>query len=342
MKMVTGATGFLGTHVLYELVSKGGPVKALYRDEKKIALVRKMFGYYSSDVPALWDKIEWIAGDILDYYSMMEHFKAVTEIYHTAGLFSFIRKDEEKLNRTNIQGTANVVNACLELGINKLCHVSSISALGESDGDELIDENILRNPGISASAYAISKFNGEMEVWRGIHEGLQAVIINPSIIIGPGMWLGPAGHLFENLRKGLRYYPEGSNGYVDVRDVAMIMVKLLEGNIFGERFIINSENMTYRDLLRNIASALNQSEPDRPITHALSRTIAIAEKIRSLFTGLPPRVTIKTLDIANEKLAYSNDKIRNKLKINFIPIQESVKYSISKYLAETNTESQIH
>jgi len=333
--MVTGATGFLGAHVLFELVSKGSPVKAFYRDEKKIDLVKKIFGYYCTDITALWDRIEWVAGDILDYYSMMEQFKEVTEVYHTAGLVSFNRKDQEKLKHINIQGTANIVNTCLELGIGKLCHVSSIASLGESDDAEFIDENMLWNPGVSASAYAISKFNGEMEVWRGIHEGLQAVVVNPSVIIGPGMWLGSAGNLLENMRKGLRFYPEGSSGYVDVRDVAMIMVKLLEGNCFGERFIISAENLTHRSLLNCIAGAMNQPQPDQSITRTLMKAVTLAESIRSLFTGHPPRITLKMLEIANEELAYSNNKIRNKLKIDFIPIQDSVKISISIYMTET-------
>jgi nucleoside-diphosphate-sugar epimerase len=337
MKLVTGATGFLGAHVLLELVSRGDSVKALYRDKRKIPAVQTIFSYYHTDIRALWDNIEWITGDILDYFSLMEHFMGVTEVYHTAGYVSFRNKDRQKLQRVNVLGTANVVNACLELGIEKLCHVSSIAALGESDGNGIIDENMLWNPGVSASAYAISKLSGEMEVWRGIHEGLQALIVNPSVIIGPGMWWGTAGRLLENIRHGLRYYPEGSSGYVDVRDVAAIMVKLLNGNFFGERFIINAENLHHRLLFNYLADAMDSKHPDRPITPALIKGLKITELIRSLLTGQPPRISSKTLEIANEELGYSNKKIKDTIEIDFIPIQESVKFSIAKYLTEAST-----
>jgi len=185
--MVTGATGFLGAHVLYELSGRGLRVNALYRDRQKINNVKKIFGYYRDDITQLWNRINWIEGDILDYYSLRENLKDIKEVYHTAGLVSFDNRDKKRLNRINARGAAHIVNACLEQGVDKLCHVSSIATLGESDGSELIDENLMWNPGNSASAYAVSKLSGEMEIWRGIHEGLQAVIVNPSVIIGPGM-----------------------------------------------------------------------------------------------------------------------------------------------------------
>jgi hypothetical protein len=166
--MITGATGFLGMHVLYDLVSKGYRVKALFRDQDKIASVKKVFRYYRNDVSAIWDQIEWIHGDLLDFYNLMECLNGVTEVYHTAGKVSFSRRDKENLFRVNIQGTANLVDACLELDIEKFCHVSSIATLSEPDGAEPVGEDLIWNPGGSASVYAISKLRGEMEVWRGI------------------------------------------------------------------------------------------------------------------------------------------------------------------------------
>jgi len=332
--MVTGATGFLGTHVLYELADKGIPVKALYRSRQKIAGVMRIFGYYKEDITALWDKIQWIEGDILDYDSLMGHLQGVKEVYHAAGMVSFNKRDKGKLDRINIQGTANVVNACLEQGVDMLCHVSSIASLGESDGSEFISENLLWNPGASSSAYAISKLKGEMEVWRGIHEGLKAVIVNPSVIIGPGMWMGSARQLLDRIRLGLKYYPVGSTGYVDVRDVAKAMIKLTEGNCVGERYIVSSENMPNRVMLNYITDAMGCPNPSHPISPTLIKFAAMAESIRSAITGRPPRLTKKALEIASEKLSYSNNKIRDAVAIHFITVEESVKFSIPLFLAE--------
>jgi len=335
MIMVTGATGFLGAHVLFELVSKGYPVKALFRDQHKIVSVKRVFGYYVEDITALWNRIEWVQGDVLDYFSLMEQLNGVTEVYHTAGMVSFNNRDKEKLNHINIQGTANLVNACLELGIEKLCHVSSIATLGESNDSQPIDENMFWNPGASASAYAISKFRSEMEVWRGIHEGLKAVIVNPSVIIGPGMWMGSARQLLDRMNEGLNYYPQGSGGYVDVRDVASAMIKLSEGDCFGDRYIVNAENISHRHLLNHIADAMNRPRPSRPITPFLLKTVTMFEAVRSAFTGYPPRITRKALEIATEEAFYSNRKIKDTVDIQFITVEESVKLSMPFFLSET-------
>jgi dihydroflavonol-4-reductase len=332
--MVTGATGFLGTQVLHDLVIKGYRVKALFRDQHKIDTVRKAFELYGNDLPALWDQIEWIQGDVLDYFILLEHMQGVTEVYHTAGMVSFNPRDKAKLFQVNIQGTANVVNACLERGIDKLCHVSSIASLVEPEGPDPVDESLLWNPGEGASVYSVSKLKGEMEVWRGIHEGLQAVITNPAVIIGPGMWNGSGAQILHTVYRGLNYYPEGSGGYVDVRDVSSAMIKLMEGKYFGERFIINSENIPHRDFLNYLADAMERARPAIRITPLLSRLALTAEAIRSTFTGSPARITSKALEIAAETASYSNKKIVDTLKMSFIPIRESVQQLVPLYLAE--------
>jgi nucleoside-diphosphate-sugar epimerase len=321
--------------VLYQLAVKGGVIRALYRDHDKIDHVRRIFGNYGNDSTALWNRIEWIKGDILDYYSLMEHLQGIREVYHAAGMVSFNNRDKKTLHQVNIQGTANVVNACLEKGVERLCYVSSIATLGEYDGNEYIDENFLWSPGPNASAYAISKLKGEMEVWRGIHEGLQAVIVNPSVIVGPGMWMGSARLLLDRIRKGLKYYPVGSSGYVDVRDVATAMIKLTEGNHFNERYIISAENIMHRIFLNQIADAMHLPHPDHPLTNWLIRMAAWAEKLRSAVAATAPRITREALEIATEKLAYSNKKFRETIAMDFIAIEESVQLSVALFLKDT-------
>jgi dihydroflavonol-4-reductase len=335
MIMITGATGFLGTQVLHDLVSKGYRVKAIFRDQCKIDTVRKVFRFYGSDIQSKWDQIEWIQGDLLDYYFLMENMQGVAEVYHTAGMVSFNPRDKEKLFQTNVQGTGNVVNACLEQGIEKLCHVSSIASLVEPEDALPVNEELLWNPGAGASEYSVSKLKGEMEVWRGIHEGLQAVIINPAVIIGPGMWNGSGGQILQQVYRGLKFYPLGSGGYVDVRDVSAAMIKLMEGNCFGERYIINGENIAHRDFLNFIADAMQRTRPANRITPLLSRFALMAEAVRAAITGTPARITRKALEIAAETAAYSNGKIVNTLNMSFIPVRKSVQEMVSLFLSET-------
>jgi len=253
MIVVTGSTGHLGAHLLFELATRNRRVRALYHSAGKLEQVKKIFSYYTVDVTALMEKIEWVRGDITDTFLIASLLENAKQVYHTAGFVSFREKDKRKLLEVNMKGTANLVNECLHQNIHKICHVSSIAALGESQGGEWVTESMIWNAGSTASTYSISKFRGEMEVWRGIHEGLQAVIVNPSVIVGPGMWYSQSGSLFKQIHKGLNYYPTGSAGFVDVRDVARAMIMLMDSEVTGERYILNSENMSHRAVLEIIA-----------------------------------------------------------------------------------------
>lgn len=337
--LITGATGFLGMHVLFELAGKGYRVKALYRHRQKIEQVKRIWGYYTTDVDRLGEFIEWIEGDILDKYFLSDNLQGIQEVYHAAGLVTFDDRERARLNQINVQGTANLVNACLENGISKLCHVSSIATLGESNGSGLIDEKMRWKPDPGASAYAISKLKGEMEVWRGIHEGLPAVIVNPSVIIGPGMWMGSSRHLLESLSRGLRFYPQGTTGYVDVRDVARVMVGLMEMDCMNDRYIVSAENLAHRDVLDMISDAFGMPRPEWLVTPRLMKAAVMAEGIRSFLTRTPPRITRKAMMIASERLAYSNQKVSNTLGLAFIPVEASVRFLTSVYRKERTTEN---
>jgi len=334
MIFATGGTGFLGAHLLHDLVLLERPVRALYRVREKLDFVRRIFGYYHADADRFMDRIDWVQGDILDYYTLVEYMKGINQVYHCAGMISFDDKDKEKLFDINVRGTANVVNACLEQRGIRLCHVSSISALGDSQDGNPVDENNLWNLGSAISPYSFSKFKGEMEVWRGIYEGLNAVIVNPSVVLGPGIWYGSASDLYRQIKKGLKYYPTGASGFVDVRDVVQIMIRLTDGEISRERFIISAENKTHREVINFIADSMHQPRPVRPLTSILVGLICQFEKYRSLLTGRSPRVSRSSMQSATAITAYSNRKIMNKLSVQFIPIQESVTFSsqLIKYL----------
>ena len=322
MILVTGATGLIGAHVLYELAKAGKPVRALYRNEDGITRVKKVFSFYQEDAGSIFNPIEWVKADINDHHTLKDSMQGIHQVYHTAGLVSFNDNDRKELNRVNIGGTDGIVNACLEYGA-KLCHVSSIASLGELAINEQVDEKVLWNRGSSASAYAISKYKSEMEVWRGIHEGLDAVIVNPSVIIGPGMWMGPGKHLFSAVKKGLKFYPPGSSGYVDVRDVVRMMILLCESGITGERFIVNAGHMTHREFLNLLAVAFGKRGPDKLISPRLAQIAVLGETFRAFVSGSSPRINRRTFSIASENLQYSSKKITEALGVTFTSIEES-------------------
>jgi nucleoside-diphosphate-sugar epimerase len=332
MNLVTGATGLVGSHMLAELIRRGEKVRALYRNERKKSLVVRTLALYFPDAGQAMQQIEWLQCDVLDRYSLAMAMENVQKVYHAAGVVSFGQASEKTMVETNVEGTANVVNACLEIPGIRLCHVSSIAALGITADGSLIHENCNLVPDQRLSAYSKSKFRSEMEVWRGIHEGLQAVIVNPSVILGPGIWNSSTTAFVELVHKGLSHYPKGGVGYVDVRDVTRIMHQLMNSGISGERFIVSAENLSFRDFFTLIALALGKKPPSRPITPWKAHLAIAFDAIRAVFTGKPAKITRRTLRIAGETTAYSSEKIKKQLGMDFIPVKDSVKLISDVYL----------
>lgn len=261
MILVTGGTGLVGAHLLLHLLENGEEkIRAIYRKSKQIEKTKSLFELYKKS--DLFSKIEWIQADILDVPCLEVAFEDVDYVYHCAGLISFNPDDENQLRKVNIEGTANIVNFCIDKKVIKLCHVSSIAALGNlTQNQTIITEETEWNPEVLHSDYAISKYGAEMEVWRGQQEGLQVVIVNPGVIFGPGFWNQGSGTLFTAVKKGIPFYTNGSTGYVSVIDVVKIMRLLMHFDYSGERFTLISENITYKDIICKIASKIKASYP---------------------------------------------------------------------------------
>ena len=261
MILVTGATGLLGTELIQQLSSQNKAVKALYRNTPPT------FSH-----PTL----EWVEGDIMDIVFLEELMENIDTVYHCAGLVSFSPKDIERLYKINVEGTANVVNACLNCGIKKLVHVSSVASIGRMPNSAVIDENTVWNSGDKNSEYAKSKHNGEMEVWRGVAEGLNAVIVNPSIILGAGDWNVGSTKIFKTVYNEFAWYSSGVNGFVDVQDVASVMILLMESDIVNQRFILNADNLAYKDLFTSIAKCWNKKPPYKEVTPFIAAIVSVS------------------------------------------------------------------
>lgn len=331
MILVTGATGLVGSYLCRYLIQKGHTVRALKREQSNFRLL--------GDVA---EKIEWVTGDVNDLTELATAMEGVEKIYHCAAVISYTKKNAKSLMHVNVEGTENVVNLALEYGIKKLLHVSSIAALGKTGKDEeVITEATPWDRKNLDSDYAISKFLAEREVWRGIAEGLNAVVINPSIIVGAGNWDSGSCKLFTTINNGFKYYTNGVTGYVDVRDVVQIAYQLMESDIAGERFILNSENMPYQNFFATIAKQLNVTGPTVLAGKRLSAIAWRLEWLKGLFTGDEPSVTKQTAEIANKKVYYENNKVKASLNYQFIPISTSLADAGKSFLAEQK-DNQFH
>ncbi|WP_417611152.1 NAD-dependent epimerase/dehydratase family protein [Owenweeksia hongkongensis] len=323
--LVTGVTGMLGAHVLYELTSAGKAVRAAYRNEAKQDLVAKIFSYYTDSPQQLLDKVHWVKADLMNIADVEDAMFGISEVYHCAALVSFDDRDDDKLMSVNPQTTANVVNVALEFKIRKLVHVSSVAALGRATQGKPIDEKAQWVESKHNSVYAKSKYLSELEVWRATEEGLDAVIVNPTIILGPGNWKEGSAAIFNTVAKGFKFYTEGVNGYVDARDVAAIMVKLMASNVSAQRFVAVGENVSYREVFNQIAEELNAPKPTVHAKPWMGNIVWRIEKVKSILFGGRPMITEGTAKTSHQKNYYTNNKVQKELDFEFRPLRETIK-----------------
>lgn len=328
MNLVTGATGLLGSHLLFKLVQSGEVCKALYRTEQKIKLVEKLFHYYNSpQAEELFSKIEWVKGDLNDFETIESLFVDVDFVYHCAAKVSFHKADFSACLKENRNATANVVNYSLKYGIKKLCYVSSTAAIGVNKNG-LTSEATLWEGGEEVSGYSISKFSAEKEVWRGIEEGLAAVIINPCLILGPGDWGSGSLSIFRSTRKGSFFYTSGSNAVVDARDVATSMHLLMKSDIVAERFLCIGENITFHDLFIQLSKRFNTKPPKFLPPKSLALLAATILEFLSRISGKKNGFSIETANSAYKKIVYDKTKLTNALSIQFHTLEETIDNSI--------------
>ncbi|WP_338418044.1 NAD-dependent epimerase/dehydratase family protein [Pseudotamlana carrageenivorans] len=285
MILVTGGTGLVGAHLLFKLISEGEKVRAIYRSDKSLKHTKNVFSCYSKSPETLINSIEWVKADILDIPALTEAFKGITLVYHCAALVSFEPDKYHQLRKTNIEGTANLVNLSLSHAVKKFCFVSSIATLGNTLNQLPITEDRIWNPEEDHNDYAITKYGAEMEVWRGTQEGLDAIIVNPSVILGPGIWKNGTGKLFKKAFKGIKYYTAGTIALVDVEDVVNIMITLTNSTIKNERFILVAENWHYKKFITALSNAVQAKPPKKLASKRLLSILWRLDWLKHQLTG---------------------------------------------------------
>lgn len=326
MILVTGGTGLVGSHLLFKLVSNHQNVRAIYRREKTLQRVKHVFSYFSDNSEKLFNSIDWVKGDINDIPKLEDAFKNITHVYHCAALVSFEPDKYRLLRKINIRGTANIVNLCISNRIEKLCYVSSIAAIGhDSDTEKLNNEQTPWNPEEDNSVYAITKYGAELEVWRGTQEGLDAVIVNPGIILGAGYWNGgSSGSLFKQVYRGMRYYTNGISGYVDVWDVVNVMIQLMTSSIKNESFILISENSSFKTFQTKTASALHVKPPTKEARPWLLNIAWRLDWLSFRLLGKRRSLSKQTAKTALNITKYDNSKLKKSLDFEFKPIDKTI------------------
>ena len=311
--LVTGGAGLVGNELIKQLLFAGEKVRAIY---------------HHTPITLSNPGLETVSCDILDVVSMEKVMQGIKQVYHCAALVSYNPKDRQRLLNINIEGTANVVNACLTEGIDKLIHVSSVAALGRIRPGEMVTEKMNWTEESSNSIYGKSKYYGEMEVWRGVAEGLKAAIVNPSLIFGGDNWETGSSAIFKNAYKEFKWYTEGVSGCVDVRDVAHVMILLMKSDISGERFILSAENVPFRELFTSIAKCFGKKPPHKKVTPFLGELIWRLEALKGKLTGSNLLLTKETVHTAQAKVYFDNSKILKALpEFHFTEINKTIEFT---------------
>jgi len=334
MIVVTGGSGLVGSHLLFDLCRKGEKVRAVKRPDSDLEQIKKTFACYSENAENLFQKIEWVDADVTDIFSLEKAFRGAKQVYHAAAMVSFLEADRSRMQAVNVKGTANVVNAALHAGIEKLCYVSSIAALGSAEPKEVTTEETPWKASAKSSPYSQSKYLAELEVWRGMEEGLPAVIVNPSVILGPANWNSGSAALFSLIWKGLKFYPSGVNGYVYVRDVSKAMIALMESSIEGERFTLSAEDVGYQRLFSLMAEKLGVKKPTVETKPWMTELAWRGAKVWSFFNGKPASYNKTTARTSMQKRSYSNQKIKEALSFAFTPIDETIALTAKEFLKD--------
>ncbi len=311
MVLVTGGAGLLGKELIAQLLHEGRQVRAIYNRTQLTDLTNSNLQQFQCDV--------------LDVIGLAEAMQGVEQVYHCAAVISFNPRRKQHMFKINIEGTANVVNAALDAGVKKMVHVSSVAALGRIREDVVINESMNWSEETSNSSYGQSKYLAEMHVWRGIGEGLDAVMVNPVIILGAGDWNNGSSGIFKSAYNEFPWYTEGTTGFVDVRDVAKAMILLMNSSISAERFIISAQNRQYADVFNLIAKAFGKKPPHKKVNPFLANMVWRWEAIKSFFTGKDPLLTKETSRTAMAKVNFDNSKLKKHFPaFEYRTIEESV------------------
>lgn len=333
MILVTGATGLVGAHLLLKLVQRNEKIRAIYRSEHKLKQVKRIFSYYVENPDVVFADIDFMQCDITDVVTLEKAFDSVSKVYHCAAYISFDPNHFKKLQKTNVEGTANIVNFCVEKNIEKLCYVSSIAAIGADPKKEQITEDLEFNP-TDANVYALTKNAAELEVWRGTQEGASAVVVNPGVILGPGQWKSGSGAFFSQNAKTKRYFLPSGTGFISIADVVDTMLGLMESDIVNERYILVAENLSFAAVQAKIAKAFNLPAATKSIKLWQLQLFWRFDWLRSKITG-SRRILSKSMAKSFETFdTYSSEKIEKDLGIKLKPLDKIIEFCCAIYQKE--------
>ncbi|MBO0590768.1 NAD-dependent epimerase/dehydratase family protein [Cellulophaga sp. E16_2] len=335
MILVTGGTGLVGSHLLFELTKTNTVVRAIHREHSDLKQVEKIFSYYTKNYQEQFNKIEWVLADLNDVPALDIAFENITHVYHCAALISFDPRNYDKLFKINCEGTANIVNISLAKKVKKLAYISSIATIGQEINSDTVNEDSDWNAK-DANVYALTKHDAEIEVWRGSQEGLPSIILNPGVILGPGFWDSGSGTIFKTAAKGYAYYPPSGTGFIGVTDVVNLLILGMNSEINKERYIAIAENNTYKEILCHISKKLDLRPPNKELKKWQLSFLWRLDWLASFFSNKERKLTKNSTKSLQEQKKYDNQKIKTAFSYTFEPIDKVLDFCTEHFKKETS------
>lgn len=339
MILITGATGLVGTHLLAELLenTSSSQLKPIYRSSEKKAYCLQLIGeVYGEEILERAKQCIWTKGDVTNIPLMTDAFKDVTYVYHCAGFISNSPSDRRMLRKINVEGTDNMVNLSIDFGVKKFLHVSSIATLGKPKQGKLTTESNYKESLQNASFYSLSKFGGEMEVWRASQEGLATVIVNPGVIIGEGFYTSGSGKIVYEASKNIPFYLPKITGFTDVKYLAKVMIALMSEAVTTERFIVVNENKDFGEVQQKIAKLLGKRVPFIRLKKWMLYSLWFAELLTSFFRKR--QLTRDVVEGLLDSSFYDNTKVNEQLELQNSSIEDCI-VRVCEHFLNTTQES---
>lgn len=309
--LITGGTGCIGSNLAARLVADGHCVRIFHRTSSSLRAIRGL-------------NVEHSTGDLLDPASILRAMQGCNTVYHAAALVTHAARRRQEVHEINVTGTRNVVEACLASGVRRLVHVSSVAAVGYPPDAELATEKTPFNwhgrPG-----YKLSKHLSETEIAAGIEKGLDAVMVNPSVVVGERDIHFRGGQLLRDAKRGLLlFYIDGGMNIVYVGDVVNGMILAAAKGRKGERYILSGENLTHREIFTRTAGLVGGRAPiGRLPLPVLRQSTRVIEAFCNLL-GVDPWVTSDLVDNAGKFNWFSCEKAKRELSYTVTSFDETI------------------
>jgi len=313
----------LGAHIACRLQMEGYEVTCIHHKSSK-ALFENISKSYSISASAF----SWVQADILDMDTLLPVFSGMDVVVHCAALVSYRKQDSDLLYETNVSGTRNCCNAAWKVRVSQFVYMSSIAALGKDVHSDFITEETPWVDSSRLTEYSKTKYYAELEVWRIAEEGLPVSILNPGVVIGAGDGKSGSNAIFGQVAKGLRFYPIGTTGFVGIEDVAMAALSVIKNSITGNRYLLVSENLTYKELLMEVAKCMGKPAPKIRLGGVLlfvSTLIAKACEMLSIPFPFPSQGLVST----SASFKYKNSNPLLLPDFQYTPVQKSVQTAVS-------------